>query len=379
MPLSPKEQDFEERFRRKLAAPKSAALWGLAACALLTCLAFYLCALPFPPFTVQQTHPLSAVLLAFVLGLVLRSTIPSGALLKPGVNIVIKRFLPLGIILLGARLDFYDLIRVGGRVLFGAMVLIVVIILLTRYLSRLLSVGPTQGLLIGVGTAICGTSAIVATAPVVESSERDMAISIAAVNLLGVLAMFLFPIAGGLLGLPPESFGEWCGLAIHATPQVIAAGFAHPLEPEIAGETATVVKLARISLLGPVVFVIGMDYARRRRRRGVFLAQAVKYRDLVPAFILFFLGMSALRTLGLLPEITLHMSDRFLFGAGDRTLDLAAALGDGGKWMITAAIAGVGLMTEFRAIRQAGVRPFVLGLLASGLLAGLGLLYAVWR
>ena len=152
-----------------------------------------------------------------------------------------------------------------------------------------------------------------------------------------------------------------------------------PWSPEIAGETATVVKLARISLLGPVVFVIGMDYARRRRRRGVFLARAVKYRDLVPAFILFFLGMSALRTLGLLPEITLHMSDRFLFGAGDRTLDLAAALGDGGKWMITAAIAGVGLMTEFRAIRQAGVRPFVLGLLASGLLAGLGLLYAVWR
>jgi uncharacterized integral membrane protein (TIGR00698 family) len=377
--LSKKEKKFEDRFRKKLSTPTPPAWWGVAACTLLTWIAFYLYALPFAPFTLNGTHPLSAVLLALLLGLALRNAIPGAIRLKPGVDVVIKKLLPVGIVLLGADLDFYDLIRVGFRVLFGAVVLIVAIILLTRYLSRLFNVDPDQGLLLGVGTAICGTSAIVATAPVVESKEKHIVIAITAVNLLGALAMFVFPFAGALLSLPAEVYGEWCGLAIHATPQVIAAGFAHHLDGETAGEIAAIVKLTRISLLGPAVFVIGAIYARNRRKKAVFVAPNVNYRQLVPTFVLFFVGMALLRTMGFFPEVTLHMTERFIFGAGDRTLDLAATLGEAGKWVITAAIAGVGLMTEFRTLRMGGVRPFMLGLAASVLIAALGLGYALWR
>ena len=77
----------------------------------------------------------------------------------------------------------------------------------------------------------------------------------------------------------------------------------------------------------------------------------------MPAFVLFFVGMAILRTMGFFPEVTLHMADRFVLGAGDRTLDLAAVLGQAGKWVITAAIAGIGLITEFRALRTGGLRP----------------------
>ena len=321
---------------------------------------------------------LSAVLIALLLGLAVRNAIPAAVRLKPGVDVVIKKLLPAGIVLLGANLDFYDLVGVGFRVLFGAVVLITIIVLLTRSASRLFNVDPEQGLLLGVGTAICGTSAIVATAPVVESKEKDIAISITAVNLLGALAMFVFPFAGVLLSLPAGVYGEWCGLAIHATPQVIAAGFAHHLDGETAGEIATIVKLTRISLLGPAVFVIGAIYARNRRRNAVFVAPNVNYRQLVPTFVFFFVAMAFLRTMGFFPEVTMHMTDRFIFGAGDRTLDLATTLGEAGKWVITAAIAGVGLMTEFRALRTGGVRPFMLGLAASVLIAALGLGYALW-
>lgn len=376
MNLSSQEKQFEQRFRQKLVPAPTAPWGGIAVCGLLTSIAFYLNTLPFPPFTINGTHPVSAVLVALLLGLLIRNAIPASARLKPGIDFVIKKLLPIGIVLLGAGLDFYDLIAVGYRVLLGAIVLIAAIILITRYLASYFQVDADQGLLLGVGTAICGTSAIVAIAPVVESKEKDIAISIASINLLGALAMFAFPFLGIVLALPPDVYGEWCGLAIHATPQVIAAGFAHHVDGELAGKIATIVKLTRISLLGPAVFVIGALYARQRRRQTVYLAPTVNYRQLVPGFVLFFVGMALLRTVGFFPEVTLHMSDRFIFGGGDRTVDLAAALGEAGKWIITAAIAAVGLATEFRTFRTGGMRPFLLGLFAAVLIAALSLGYA---
>ena len=381
MKLSRRERAFEGRLRKKLIDWDRPSPWpGISACAALTWLAFYLHTLPFPPFTLEDDyHPLDAVLLALLLGLAIRNVAPASTRLRTGVDVVIKRVLPVGIVLLGARLDFYDLLRVGYRVLFGAVILVAVIILVTRYLCRFFNVKGELGLLIGVGTAICGTSAIVATAPVVESKEEDIAISIASINLLGALAMLVFPIVGAFLLLDPQVYGEWCGLAIHATPQVIAAGFAHHLDGETAGEIATIVKLTRISLLGPVVFVIGAMYAHQRRKQAAFVGPSVDYRRLVPTFVLFFVAMAFLRTAGFFPEITFHLTDRFVFGGGDQTVDLADILGQAAKWLLTGAIAGVGLLTEFRALRRGGVRPFLLGLLSAAIIALLGLGYSYWQ
>ena len=380
MRLSGRERAREGKLRERLLASERRSPWpGIAVCAALTCAAFYLHTLPFPPFTLRDDyHPLNAVLLALLLGLAIRNLAPAAARLRPGVDVVIKRVLPAGIVLLGARLDFYDLLRVGYRVSFGAVILIVVIIVATRYLCRFFNVKAEQGLLIVVGTAICGTSAIVATAPLVESKEEDIAISIASINLLGALAMVVFPFAGAFLLIDPRVYGEWCGLAIHATPQVIAAGFAHHLDGETAGEIATIVKLTRISLLGPAVFVIGAAYAYQRRKQAAFVGPPVDYAQLVPTFVLFFVGMAFLRTAGMFPEMTFHMTERFLFGAGDRTIDMAYSLGEAGKWLITGAIAGVGLVTEFRALRSGGVRPFLLGLISTVILALLALGYSYW-
>ncbi len=377
MNLSRKERAFENQFRRKLVTWNQASPWpGVLVCAALTGLAFYIHSLPFPPFTISGSHPLSAVLLALLLGLALRNFVPATAALKPGANVVIKKILPLGIILLGAGLDFYDLLRVGLRVLLGAVILITIVIYLSQHIARFFKIPQKLGLLIGIGTAICGSSAIVAAAPVIESSEEDIAVSIATVNLLGVLSMLAFPVLGALLHLEPGVYGEWCGLAIHATPQVIAAGFAHHLNGQLAGEIATIVKLTRISLLGPAVFAIGAVLAYRRSKQDVFIGRSVNYAKLVPTFILFFLALALLRTLGFFPEITLHMNNRFVFGAGEHTFDLAKVCSQVAKWLITCAMAAVGLITEFRALKTGGVRPFTLGLVATCIISVLGLIYA---
>lgn len=380
MTLSRQEQVFEKRFRQRLVAWSRGNPWpGIVTCAALTWLAATIHTLPVAPFTLPgNQHPVSDVLLALLMGIALRNLAPATRQLKPGIDVVIKRCLPFGIILLGAELDFYDLIRVSLRVLVGAVFIISITVCLARYLARLLGVGEKLGLLIGVGTAICGSSAVVAVAPVVDAAEEDIAFSIAVVNLFGVAAMMAFPVLGALMRLAPDAYGIWCGLSIHATPQVIAAGFAHPGNGPLAGKVATIVKLTRISLLGPVVFVVGARYAYQRRRQEVYVGHAVNYRKLFPTFIVFFLALALLRTLGFFPEITLHLTDRFVLGGGDRTLDLAKTLGWAAKWIITGAMSGVGLTTEFRALKAGGgTRPFVLGLLTSVAIALMGLAQAL--
>ena len=376
--IGSREGGLQKQLRRKLAAPDRDRVWpGVLVCAALTGLAYYLHTLPHAPFTLADgRHPLSAVLLALLLGMVVRNTVPHVALLKPGIDFVVKRLLVVGIVLLGASLDFYHLIDVSLSVLLGAALLIAVVILAARRLGRSFQVRSKLALLLGIGTAICGTSAIVVAAPVLECEEEEVAVSVTTVNLLGALSMLLFPVVATLLTLSPELYGIWCGLAIHATPQVIAAGFAHPVDGQTAGEVATIVKLVRISLLAPAIFIIGALYARHRRRTAVYIGQPIDLLRLFPGFVLFFILAAFLRTTGFLPQVTFHMTDRFLLGAGDRTCDLAQLLSVSAGWLITSAMAGVGLMTAIRSLAAAGGRPFALGLACTGMLTALSLLYA---
>jgi uncharacterized integral membrane protein (TIGR00698 family) len=378
MDLSRKERAFESRFRKQLSVwPKESSWPGVFLCVALTWLGAYFSRLPYLPFTTSDGHhAISPVLLALLLGMAVRNGIPAVIQLKPGFDTMVKKWLPVGIVLLGARLDFYDLLEVAVQVAVGAALLIMLLIVVSRALARWFDVDEKLGLLIGVGTAICGSSAIVAVAPVVEARDDEMAYSIGAINLLGVVAMLVYPVLGSLFAIEADVYGAWCGLGIHATPQVIAAGFAHPTDGQTAGEMATIVKLVRISLLGPAVFVLGAWYAHRQRQQAVYIGKPVRYSKLVPGFVLAFMGLALLRTLGFLPEVTVHLTDHSILGVGDRTVDIADTLSLAGKWVITAAMAGVGLSTEFKAMKAGGVKPLLLGVLLAVLMGGLGLVVA---
>lgn len=378
MSLSRQERARESRLRKRLATwPKESPWPGVLMCAGLTVLAWLLNRLPFVPFTLPDgQHPISTVLLALLLGMVVRNAWPGVVAFRSGIDAVVKKWLPVGIVLLGAGLDFYELLQVAIQVTAGAAVLIGLLVLVSPIAARWLGVDSKLGLLIGFGTAICGSSAIVALSPVVEARDEEMVYSIGVVNLLGVAAMLLYPVVGVALDLAPEVYGTWCGLGIHATPQVIAAGFAYPVDGQTAGEIATVAKLVRISLLGPAVFVVGLWYANQRRKEAVYIGRPVPYAQLVPGFVFAFLGVALLNTLGFLPEVTLHLTDRFPLGSGDRTVDVAGTMSLAGKWIMTAAMAGVGLSTAFQAMKAGGLKPLALGVALAVLLGGLGLFVA---
>src|SRR2546430_373835 len=189
--------------------------------------------------------------------------------------------------------------------------------------------------------------------------------------------MFVLPVLGHFLDLSSKQFGVWAGLAIHQTPQVVAAGFAY--SPE-AGQTATIVKLARVCLLAPVVFIIGVIYARQRlQATGVSERKHINYFHLFPMFVLGFLAVALLKTLGLLPDLTVHVT-KGLLNAGHHNLSLAGLAEQISKLCITISMAGVGLETKFAAMRQTGLKPFAASLVAVLVVAGFcfGMRWVFW-
>jgi len=350
--------------------PKEQPIWGVLLAIGVTSVAFFLSALPFPPFTISGgRHPIEPVMMAIVLGMIVSNARALPKVLQPGLKFSVKKLLPLGIVLLGARLNFREMVKVGADGLLLSIVETVVALLLLYILTRLLRLPHKLGVLLGIGTAICGGTAIVATAPVIEAEEKDVAFSVATVTLLGLIAMFTMPFIGHFLALNSKQFGLWAGLAIHQTPQVVAAGFAY--SPE-AGQTATIVKLARVCLLAPVVFLVGLVYARQKlKNTGVREQKHINYVHLFPMFVLGFLAMALLKTGGLLPDLTFHIEKVWFLNGGDHTASLAGVFEQISKILITISMAGVGLETKFSAMRQTGMKPLVASLVAVVILATL--------
>ncbi len=297
-------------------------------------------------------------MVAIVLGMIAANVLPLPRLLQPGLKFTTKKLLPLAIILLGARLNFHDLISVGAQAMAMSVGTIVLGVGLFVLFIERGWVPRKLGLLLGVGTAICGGTAIIAAAPVIDADEKDVTFSIATVTLCGLAAMFLFPLAAQLMHLSDRAFGIWAGLSIQQTPQVIAAGFAYS---QPAGETATIVKLARVCLLAPVLLLVGWQTARDGHNAG----RRVQVLQVFPTFVLGFLAMALLHTASLLPDLTVRLSSSAALGAGSHDVSLVHLCEGVSKFLLVAAMAAVGLETRFSALRKTGFRPLLMGFSAS--------------
>jgi uncharacterized integral membrane protein (TIGR00698 family) len=239
---------------------------------------------------------------------------------------------------------------IGSKALLITVVCMTVAMAATIWLARLIGLGRRTGLLIGAGTAICGTSAIVAIAPLIEAEDQDLMLSIGTVNILGLVLMFLLPALGGILHLRDDAFGVWAGTSIHAVPQVVAAGFAYSAQ---AGALATLVKLVRVTLLAPFLFVVGFLYARRR---GATVA--ISYGRLVPGFLYGFLALSLCNTLGLFPIL------QFRFGS----IPLQDVLTNLGELLLTLSMAAMGMEVNVRFLARTGGTAVLTGAAACAIL-----------
>ena len=297
------------------------------------------------------------VLIAVLLGLAARNVVGVPAVFSPGLSVATKRVLRIGVILLGARLSLGDVVNLGARALLIAVVCMAVAIGAMGLLARVLRIPPRLAVLLGVGTAVCGNSAIMATAPIVEAEEKEISFAVGTITVFGTVSLLLFPLVGRLLALPDEVFGFWVGLSINDTSQVVAAGAAY--SPR-ALEVATVVKLVRNALMAPLILAIAWWSVRSRLSSGDADGKDVWVAALkaFPLFVLGFLVLAAANSVGAI--------------SGGASSNMSRA----SEYLIVMAIGAVGLMTRLTDIRSVGGRAVLAAVGAASLLAVLGFAFS---
>ena len=265
------------------------------------------------------------------------------------------RILPLAVVGLGAGMNLRTVARVGLHGLGITAMSLTAVILLGLWLARIFKVDRDAGLLIAVGTAICGGAAIAAVAPVIRARGHQVSVALATVFMLNAIALLIFPPIGHFFHLGQTSFGLWAALAIHDTSSVVGAGLAYGKH---ALEVATTVKLARALWIVPMTLVLGYISTRRARKAGASPeedAAADAMPVMKPLFIAGFPAMAALVTW--LPA--LHNAGHLV------------ALGANHALVLTLFLIGAGLSRE--ALRTVGFRPFLQGLILWLIVASLGL------
>lgn len=276
-----------------------------------------------------------APVLAIVIGAAIAAVRAPGTALRPGIAFAGRQLLQWSIVLLGAHLSLREIVQGGAQSLPVMLGTLAIVLVLAYFVGRALGLDRDIRRLVGIGTAICGGSAIVAVASVIEADQADIAYALGVVFLFNVVAVLIFPALGHLMQLSQHAFGLWAGTAINDTSSVVAASFAYG---RAAGNAAVIVKLTRTTLIIPIVLFYG--WRRLRHARG---EAGINWHAVVPWFILWFLFAATLNSLGLIPA-----------AAQGPLQELAL-------FSITVALAGVGLGTEVEKIRRAGVRPLVLG------------------
>jgi uncharacterized integral membrane protein (TIGR00698 family) len=308
--------------------------------------------LPFAPFRVQGAvgirRPVSAAILAIFAGALAGNLLPLGKRVLDGAKHVARRTIPLTIVLTGATLSFGNARAVGLRACVVIVATMTTAMATAWVVGKMLGVFPRTSVLIGAGTAICGNSAIVAVAPLIDAEDNDVMLSMGAINVLGLVLMFMSPLIGGWIGFSDAGYGVWAGSTLHAVPQAVAAGFAFS---ESAGGMATLVKLVRVALLAPLLLALAFAYARNRKD-GV----TVHYARLVPPFLWGFFGLFLLNSLGLLPVL------QFQHGYSS---NLADVLAGAGEILLALSMAAMGLEVNLRVFAKVGGSALAVGAAAS--------------
>jgi uncharacterized integral membrane protein (TIGR00698 family) len=310
--------------------------------------------------------PVSAFLIAILLGIVLRNTVALPQRLEPGFRFCVSKVLRAGIILLGIRLSIVALVQIGVVAVAIVIVCVASAILVTTGLARRFGVSSRLGTLIAAGTSICGVSAVVAISPTIGAREEETSYAISVVTLFGVAATLLYPYLTEIaLGLAPEQAGLFLGTAVHDTSQVTGAALIYD---QVWGRSvsgvAIATKLVRNTLMVAVIPLLSIAYARRARDGAGASSGRATATGVFPVFVLGFVAMALFRSLG--DVLVTGEAGRFLWwtSPADWTGFHAAVKNLAGNLLIIA-IAAAGLGTDVRRLKQLSLRPLAVGLFAA--------------
>lgn len=307
--------------------------------------------------------PVSAVMLAILLGLILGAVVPMPKLLQPGLGFTVKKVLRFGIILLGIRLTIFDVFRLGAYGVPIVLLCILGALLFTGLINKWLKLPGRLGALIAVGTSICGVSAIVATGPAIDAKDEEVAYAVAVITIFGLFATIAYPYLADAI-FPNEALraGLFLGTSVHDTSQVVGAAkaYADVFSAPAALDVATVTKLVRNVFMAIIIPFVALWYSRTAQEQGKSGGMRVRFLKLLPLFVVGFLALAAIRSIG---DAGINAGGAAL-GLWDSTAweDVHSHVKGWAENLMVVALAGVGLSTNFRAFKGLGIKPFLAGL-----------------
>lgn len=282
-----------------------------------------------------QLFPIiGGIIFSIILGIIISNAIKLPDKYQPGIKFASKKILQYAIIVMGFTLNLRVVIEMGLSSLPITLTTITAALLTSIWLGKVMNIGENIRTLIGVGTAICGGSAIAAASPIVDAKEDEVAFSLSTIFLFNIIAVFIFPVIGHTIGLSDIGFGHFAGTAINDTSSVVAAGYAYS---ETAGDTATIVKLVRALMIIPVCLILVMIQLKKSEKK------AFSIKKVLPWFILYFFLASVVTSIINLPEAIISYIKML------------------STFMISIAMAGIGLSVSIRQFRTIGIKPVLLG------------------
>ena len=324
--------------RLRISSPPAAPAVGLAAAGTVAAVALALGTL---------APRVGAPIIALALGMAVAAAAPVGQSLA-GLGSISRYALQVAIVLLGATISLSEVASVGASSLPVMLGSLATALTTAAVLGRRLGVPGRLRILIGVGTGICGASAIASVSSVTDAPAREIRYAVSTIFAFNLAAVLLFPPLGQLLGMNPHAFGLWAGTAINDTSSVVAAGFAYS---HAAGAYAVIVKLTRTTMIIPITLYLATrafrtsTTARTRDQTATGSPTASSLQRIIPWFLVWFLVASTANSLGAF------------------TPDARAAFSHIGLALTTLALAAVGLSSNLRELRQTGTRPLALGAL----------------
>ena len=310
--------------------------------------------------------PVSAIMMAIILGIIIRNTINLPATFQPGIRFGLVRVLRLGIVLLGIRLSLGEVGAIGLQalpIIFGVVASALIIV---TYFSKKLGLSAKLGTLLAVGTSICGATAIVATAPTIAAKDDEVAYSVACITLFGVVAMLVYPFAAHwFFGEDVFASGLFMGTSVHETAQVAGAGLVYQQyygDPQ-ALDVATVTKLVRNLGMLAIIPLMAVLYHRSSSDGS----EAPKWYTMIPLFVVGFACMSLIRTVG-------DMGDQaFGFLEPAQWQAIVKYTKEFAEICLAVAMAAVGLGTSIKGLRAIGLKPLGMGLFSALLVGGVSI------
>ncbi|WP_304943250.1 YeiH family protein [Vallitalea guaymasensis] len=275
---------------------------------------------------------LEALTIAIIIGIIYNNTVGTQKVFNEGVKFSLKKLLKVGIVLLGFKLNINSLLQLGPKILIMVMIYVPVALILSMMLGKVLKVNKKLSALIGVGSCICGASAVVAMAPCIGADDDDSVISVSIVSFLGAIGVLIYSgVAASQMDLSPVQYGAWSGLSLHGVAHALAAAFAGGNE---AGEIGTIVKMTRVLMLVPVSIVLSLIF-----NKGNTSSKKTKF----PMYVLYFILAGVINSLGIIPT------------------GITNILTNGSSIFILMAMTAMGLSVNLKSILNKGIKALITG------------------